>query len=72
LSDCYDTATDLLKENLKELHSMAKALVDYETLDHYQIDDIMAGGQPRAPATYTDTKDVDKNDPKVGDAAEQS
>ena len=51
---------------------MAKALVDYETLDHYQIDDIMAGGQPRAPATYTDTKDVDKNDPKVGDAAEQS
>ena len=71
LSDCYDTATDLLKENLKELHSMAKALVDYETLDHYQIDDIMAGGQPRAPATYTDTKDVDKNDPKVGDAAEQ-
>jgi len=72
LSGCYDTATDLLKENLKELHSMAKALVDYETLDHYQIDDIMAGGQPRAPATYTDTKDVDKNDPKVGDAAEQS
>jgi len=72
LSDCYDTATDLLKENLKELHSMAKALVDYETLDHYQIDDIMAGGQPRAPATYTDTKDVDKNDPKVGDPAEQS
>ena len=71
LSGCYDTATDLLKENLKELHSMAKALVDYETLDHYQIDDIMAGGQPRAPATYTDTKDVDKNDPKVGDAAEQ-
>ena len=71
LSDCYDTATDLLKENLKELHSMAKALVDYETLDHYQIDDIMAGGQPRAPATYTDIKDVDKNDPKVGDAAEQ-
>ena len=72
LSDCYDTATDLLKENLKELHSMAKALVDYETLDHYQIDDIMAGGQPRAPATYTNTKDVNKNDPKVGDAAEQS
>ena len=72
LPDCYDTATDLLKENLKELHSMAKALVDYETLDHYQIDDIMAGGQPRAPATYTNTKDVDKNDPKVGDAAEQS
>ena len=71
LSDCYDTATDLLKENLKELHSMAKALVDYETLDHYQIDDIMAGGQPRAPATYTNTKDVNKNDPKVGDAAEQ-
>ena len=71
LSDCYDTATDLLKKNLKELHSMAKALVDYETLDHYQIDDIMAGGQPRAPATYTNTKDVNKNDPKVGDAAEQ-
>jgi len=72
LSDCYDVATDLLKENLKPLHAMAKALIDYETLDHYQIDDIMAGGEPRAPATYSAPKNSDKDDPKVGDAAEQN
>ncbi len=72
LSDCYISATKLLSDNLKPLHAMAKALMDYETLDQYQIDDIMAGGEPRAPATYTDRRDNDKNNPKVGDAAEQS
>jgi cell division protease FtsH len=72
LSNCYINATSVLNDNLKPLHAMAKALMDYETLDQYQIDDIMAGGEPRAPATYTDQRDNDKKNPKVGDAAEQN
>jgi cell division protease FtsH len=31
------------------LHAMADALMEYETLDPNQLDDIMAGAKPRAP-----------------------
>jgi hypothetical protein len=31
-------------------------LMDYETLDAHQIDDIMAGGEPRAPKSSHDSK----------------
>ena len=73
LGGCYKTATSILSDNLKHLHSMAKALVDYETLDKNQIEDIMAGGEPRAPASYEDSSQPKKNqDPEVGDAAEQN
>ena len=73
LGDCYKTATSILSDNLKQLHAMAKALVNYETLDKNQIEDIMAGGEPRAPASYEDSSQSKKNqDPEVGDAAEQN
>ena len=52
---------------------MAKSLVEYETLDSDQIDDIMAGAKPRAPGSEEDkTENQEKNDPSVGDTAEQS
>ena len=52
---------------------MARSLVDYETLDSEQIDDIMAGAEPRAPGSKEDKKKSQgKNDPSVGDTAEQS
>jgi len=60
LGDCYKTATSILSDNLKQLHAMAKALVDYETLDKNQIEDIMAGGEPRAPASYEDSSQSKK------------
>ena len=73
LSDCYEIATSILSDNLKQLHSMAKALVDYETLDKNQLEDIMAGGEPRAPVSYEDSSEAKKKqDPEVGDAAEQN
>ena len=52
---------------------MAKSLVEYETLDSEQIDDIMAGAKPRATGSEENkTENKEKNDPSVGDAAEQS
>ena len=71
LTDCYDQATTILKEHLDKLHVMAKALVDYETIDSNQIDDIMAGAEPRAPGDKKEDKEDKKSDPKVGDPAEQ-
>ena len=73
ISECYKKATEILNENLEHLHLMATSLVEYETLDSAQIDDIMAGAKPRAPGSQEDkTKSKEKNDPSVGDAAEQS
>ena len=71
LIDCYDLATSILKENLDKLHVMASALVDYETIDSNQIDDIMAGAEPRTPGDKKEDKEDKKSDPKVGDPAEQ-
>ena len=73
LSNCYQHAKDILSENIEALHSMSKALMDYETLDVSQIDDIMAGGEPRAPQSHKDSKPTNPDDRhKVGHAAEQS
>ena len=49
IDECYAEATRLLTENEDKLHSMAAALVEFETLLPEQIDDIMAGAKPRDP-----------------------
>jgi cell division protease FtsH len=73
LSGCYQTAKDILTDNIEALHGMSKALMDYETLDVDQIDDIMAGGKPRAPKSKEDSKPVNPDDGNtVGDTAEQN
>ena len=53
----YSKAKKLLNDNLEKLHVMADALLKYETIDADQIDDIMAGAEPREPK---DWKDDDK------------
>ena len=40
---------NILEGNLDKLHSMAEALIKYETIDGAQIDDIMHGQPPRPP-----------------------
>ena len=37
------------------MHAMAKALLEWETIDADQIDDIMAGKPPRPPKDWTPT-----------------
>ncbi len=72
---CYKTATDLLNKNIEKLHAMAKALVEFETLNTDQIDDIMAGAKPRAgDSDDTDTKDSrkKKSNPPISDPANQT
>ena len=53
----YERTVKLIKENMDKLHIMAKALVKYETLDTEQIDDIMAGDEPRPPQDWQDVDD---------------
>ena len=75
IEKCYGRATEILETNLEKLHVMAKALMDYETLDENQINDVMAGAEPRASYSEDGNEDSsnDKDqDPSVGDTAEQS
>ena len=50
----YERADRLLRENLDKLHVMADALMKYETIDRFQIDDIMEGKTPRPPEHWED------------------
>jgi cell division protease FtsH len=45
----YALARRLLEENRDKVEVMAKALLEWETLDSHQIEDIMSGRAPRPP-----------------------
>ena len=54
IDGCYGTAKRLLEENRDKLDVMADCLMKYETIDAAQIDDIMAGREPREPRDWQD------------------
>jgi cell division protease FtsH len=60
----YDRAEQLLKDNMDKLHTMAKLLIKYETIDSAQIDAIMEGREPGEPKDW-----ADRNDPPSASAA---
>jgi cell division protease FtsH len=47
----YKVAWDILDQNRDKVHTMAKALLEWETIDADQINDIMDGKDPRPPST---------------------
>jgi cell division protease FtsH len=53
IDEQYATARKLIEDNQDKMHAMAKALLDWETIDAEQIDDIMAGKPPRPPKDWT-------------------
>jgi cell division protease FtsH len=63
IDECYDKAQRILEENVDKLHLMAEALMTYETIDSEQIDDIMAGREPREPADWGGKSDGDSPPP---------
>jgi len=52
----YERSKKIIEDNMDKLHTMAQALIRYETIDKEQIDDIMAGRQPRSPADWDDSE----------------
>jgi cell division protease FtsH len=80
----YERARKLLEDNVEKLHVMAKALIQYETIDASQIDDIMVGKKPKPPAGWsenghsheqkhaeTKTADEEKTDKEKPEPAEK-
>ena len=54
LDGCYERATQILEEHRDKLELMKDALMEYETIDADQIDDIMNGQKPRPPKSWSD------------------
>ncbi|CAA2104615.1 ATP-dependent zinc metalloprotease FtsH [Variovorax paradoxus] len=53
IDEQYALARNLIEENSDKMHAMAKALLEWETIDSEQLDDIMAGRAPRPPKDWT-------------------
>ncbi len=51
----YKTAREILTASLDKLHTMAEALIKYETIEEDQLKDIMAGREPKPPSGWDDT-----------------
>ena len=80
----YKRAEQILKDNNDILHTMADALMKYETIDKYQIEDLMDRKPVREPQGWDDVpppsdsgiksedKDEKKGKPSIGGAAEQN
>ena len=53
IDEQYALARKLIEDNQDKMHAMAKALLEWETIDSEQLDDIMAGKDPRPPKDWT-------------------
>jgi cell division protease FtsH len=53
IDDQYGVARTLIESNKDKMHAMATALLEWETIDAEQIDDIMSGKPPRPPKDWT-------------------
>ena len=75
LDKAYGRATKLLTDNLDKLHTMAKLLLEYETIDVPQIDAVMEGRDPPPPIGWVkdgDDKKPPRPLPPIGGPAEQT
>ena len=53
IDEQYTVARRHIEDNQDKMHAMAKALLEWETIDADQIDDIMKGMPPRPPKDWT-------------------
>jgi cell division protease FtsH len=60
----YKRAETLLQDNISILHKMADALMKWETIDKGQIDDLMAGREPKPPVDGNDSSNKPDTTPK--------
>ena len=58
LEEQYDIAREIIEANKDKMHAMVEALMKWETIDRDQLQDILAGNDPREPRDYQQEKDV--------------
>jgi cell division protease FtsH len=55
IDEQYGIARKIIEENRDKVEAMAHALLEWETIDSQQIDDIMSGKKPRPPEDSSST-----------------
>ncbi|PIT23462.1 cell division protein FtsH [Snodgrassella alvi] len=65
LDEQYAIAYKILDENRDKMHTMAHALIEWETIDRDQVLEIMAGKQPSPPKDFSENvvKDAEVEQP---------
>jgi cell division protease FtsH len=66
----YLRAETILKEHIEILHNMAHALLDWETIDKFQIDELMQGKTIAPPEPEIEPADNNKDAPALGNNTE--
>ncbi|NYT24768.1 ATP-dependent metallopeptidase FtsH/Yme1/Tma family protein [Alcaligenaceae bacterium] len=67
IDEQYTVARRLIEDNSDKMHAMAAALLEWETIDADQIDDIMEGKEPRPPKSSPPPSDTtDQTPPAAG------
>lgn len=66
IDEQYAVARKLIEDNSDKMHAMANALLEWETIDADQIDDIMQGKPPRSPKSSPSPADADQTPPAAG------
>jgi cell division protease FtsH len=64
IDEQYAKARAIIEENREKVERMARALLEWETLEADQIEDIMTGKEPRPPAGTSGTPKDDAGSPK--------
>jgi len=71
----YNRSKTILEDKIDILHAMAKALIEYETIDRNQVEQMMRGEPPSPPSDYSkpdDTPPPSSPDEKKDDDKEYS
>jgi len=63
IDEAYDRATQLLTERRDKLDLIAKALIEFETLDGEQITDLLKTGEMKNPPSSPTPPDIPEEDP---------
>ena len=72
IDECYENARGLLEEHRSKMDMMAEALMQFETIDAGQIDEIMEGRKPSPPADWTDGASDSPSDPEASSPGDES
>mgnify|MGYP003681879614 CR=1 FL=1 len=70
LDECYARAKKLLEDNVDILHAMKDALMEYETIDSDQVDDLMSRRPVRPPHDWRDDDFGGRSDSQESDDAD--
>lgn len=66
VTEAYADVLRMLKENIKALHSMAEALLEIETINHEQVENLIKYGSLEAPKPEGDGESAEGAEPAEG------